>query len=335
MKAVQIAEPGADFEVVEMDVPEPGPREVRIKVQACGICHSDAFVKEGAFPGIDYPRVPGHEVVGLVDAVGEDVDLWTEGQRVGVGWHGGHCFDCKACRDGDFIQCENAKITGIAFDGGYAEYVVVPGEAVAAVPDALDSQEAAPLLCAGITVYNALRNSDARPGDVVAVQGIGGLGHLAVQYAHRMGFRTVALSRGTDKKELALQLGADEYVDTEAEDAAERLTEMGGARVILATAPNSQAITSVIDGLGRDGELLIVAASGEPVEVTPMQLIGGRRSISGWPSGHAADSEDTLDFSALTGVTAMIETFPLEQAAQAYQKMMDSDVRFRAVLVME
>ncbi len=335
MKAVQIAEPGADFEVVEMDVPEPGPNEVRIEVQACGICHSDAFVKEGAFPGIDYPRVPGHEVIGLVDKVGEDVELWSEGQRVGVGWHGGHCFDCEACRDGDFIQCENAKITGIAFDGGYAEYLVAPGEALAAVPDALESQEAAPLLCAGITVYNALRNSDARPGDLVAVQGIGGLGHLAIQYAQRMGFRTVALSRGTDKRELALQLGADDFIDTEAEDAAERLSEMGGARVIVATAPNSQAMTSVLGGLGRNGELLIVAASNEPVEVTPLQLIGGRQSISGWPSGHAADSEDTLDFSALTDVTAMIETFPLADAAEAYRKMMDAEVRFRAVLVME
>jgi 2-desacetyl-2-hydroxyethyl bacteriochlorophyllide A dehydrogenase len=335
MKAVQIAEPGADFEVVEIDVPEPGPREVRIKVQACGICHSDAFVKEGAFPGIDYPRVPGHEVIGTVDKVGDEVELWTEGERVGVGWHGGHCFDCEACRDGDFIQCENAKITGIAFDGGYAEYMVAPGEAIAAVPDALESEEAAPLLCAGITVYNSLRNSGARAGDVVAVQGIGGLGHLAVQYAKRMGFHTVALSRGTDKKELALELGADDFIDTEAEDAAERLSEMGGARVIVATAPSSQAMTSVIGGLGRNGELLIVAASNEPVEVSPMQLIMGRRSISGWPSGHAADSEDTLDFSALTDITAMIETFPLDRAGEAYQKMMDAEVRFRAVLVMD
>lgn len=335
MKAVQIAEPGADFEVVELDVPEAGPGEVRIKVEACGICHSDAFVKEGAFPGIDYPRVPGHEVVGVVDQVGEDVSLWQEGQRVGVGWHGGHCFECDACREGDFILCENAKVTGIAFDGGYAEYMVAPAEAVASVPDKLKSADAAPLLCAGITVFNSLRNTDAKPGDLVAVQGVGGLGHLAIQYANRMGFNTVALSRGTDKKDLALELGADTFIDTEAGDAAEQLQEMGGARVILATAPNSAAISSVAGGLGRDGNLLIVAASGEPVEISPLALIQGRKSVSGWPSGHAADSEDTMDFCALTDITPMIETFSLDEAGDAYQKMMDSEVRFRAVLVMD
>lgn len=335
MKAVQVAEAGADFEVVDMDVPEAGPGQVRVKVEACGICHSDAFVKEGSFPGIDYPRVPGHEVVGVVDQVGEGVDLWQEGQRVGVGWHGGHCFECEACRNGDFILCENAKVTGIAFDGGYAEYMVAPAEAVAAVPDKLKSAEAAPLLCAGITVYNALRNAGAKPGDTVAVQGIGGLGHLAVQYANRMGFRTVALSRGTDKRDLAMELGADVYIDTDAEDCASQLAEMGGADVILATAPNSAAISSVVGGLATDGKLLVVAAAGEPLEINPMALIGGRRSVAGWPSGTAADSEDTMEFSVLTDVTPMIETFPLDQIDEAYDKMMNSDVHFRAVLTVD
>jgi alcohol dehydrogenase/propanol-preferring alcohol dehydrogenase len=332
MKAVQVVEPGAPFEVVEMDVPEPQPGEVRVKVEACGICHSDAFVKEGMMPNIPYPRVPGHEVVGRVDKVGDGVEMWEEGQRVGIGWHGGHCFDCDPCREGDFIQCENAKITGIHFDGGYAEYTVAPSDALAAVPHTLDSVDAAPLLCAGITVFNALRNTDAGPGDLVAVQGIGGLGHLAVQYAKEFGFEVVALSRGTDKKELALKLGADAYIDTEAADPADQLQEMGGARVILATAPNSAAISSVVGGLRRNGNLLVVAASGEPIEVSPLALIQGRRSVSGWPSGSASDSEDTMEFSALRGITPMIETFPLDHAQRAYEKMMESDVRFRAVL---
>ena len=332
MKAVRVPEAGADFEVVEMDIPEPGPGEVRIKVEACGICHSDAFVKEGMMPNIPYPRVPGHEAVGRIDAVGESVDLWQKGQRVGVGWHGGHCHDCDACRRGDFIQCEKGQVTGISFDGGYAEYMVAPESAVASVPDALSSEDAAPLLCAGITVFNALRHTDAQAGDLVAVQGIGGLGHLAIQYGSQMGFRTVALSRGTDKKDLALELGADEYIDTKAQDAAEKLQEMGGARVILATAPNSEAMSSVVKGLGTNGKLLVVAATGEPIEVSPLDLIQGRRSVSGWPSGHAGDSEDTMEFSALRGITPMIETFPLEQASEAYEKMMTSDVHFRAVL---
>lgn len=332
MKAVQVAEPGAPFDVVELDVPEPGPGQVRIEVEACGICHSDAFVKEGTMPNIPYPRVPGHEVVGRVDKVGDGVDLWEEGQRVGVGWHGGHCFDCEPCREGDFIQCENGQITGIHFDGGYAEYTVAPAEALADVPDTLDSVDAAPLLCAGITVFNALRHTDAGPGDLVAIQGVGGLGHLAIQYAKEMGFEVVALSRGTDKRELAFGLGVDAYIDTEADDPADELQDMGGARVILATAPNSAAITSVVKGLGRNGNLLVVAATGEPVEVSPFDLIMNRSSISGWPSGDASDSEDTMEFSALRGITPMIETFPLEKAGEAYDKMMNSDVRFRAVL---
>ncbi|HKJ30296.1 MAG TPA: alcohol dehydrogenase [Balneolales bacterium] len=334
MKAVQISKAGGDFELVERDIPEPYRHEIRIKVEACGICHSDAFVKEGLFPGIEFPRIPGHEVIGRVDKVGADVTQWSEGQRVGVGWHGGHCFECEACRNGDFINCENAKITGISFDGGYAEYMVAPQEAIARIPDELDSAEAAPLLCAGITTYNALRNSEAKAGDLVAVQGIGGLGHLGVQYANKMGFETVALSRGTDKKKLAYDLGARHYIDTDSESAAEELQKMGGAKVILSTAPNSKAITSVLGGLGRDGQLMIVAASGEPVEVSPMMLIGGRKSIKGWPSGHAKDSEDTLNFSALKNTLPMVETYPLEKAAEAYERMITNKARFRVVLTM-
>jgi len=332
MQAARVPSAGADFELVDLPIPEPGPNEVRVKVEACGICHSDAFVKEAAFPGLELPRVPGHEVAGVVDKVGADVTAWTEGQRVGVGWHGGHCFTCDACREGDFINCENAKVTGISFDGGYAEYMCAPQEAVAALPDDLDFDEAAPLLCAGITTYNALRNAGAEPGDLVAVQGIGGLGHLAVQYAVSFGFEVAALSRGTDKHELAMDLGADYYVDTTAVDPAEALQELGGAKVILATAPNSKAISQLTGGLGRDGTLMVVAATGEPIEVSPMSLIMGRRSVKGWPSGTADDSEDTLDFSALTGIAPMIETFPLSKANEAYDRMINNEARFRVVL---
>ena len=333
MQAVRVSEAGGPFEVVDLPVPEPDPGEVRIRVHACGICHSDAFVKDGAFPGIDYPRVPGHEVAGVVDALGDGVSMWQEGDRVGVGWHGGHCFTCDACREGDFVNCENAKITGISFDGGYAEYMVAPAEAVARMPDDLDFAEAAPLLCAGITTYNALRNSDLAPGAHVAVQGIGGLGHLAIQYAKKFGCEVTALSRGTDKKQLAMDLGADHYIDTTDGNPAEALQALGGADVLLATAPNSAAITSVVGGLGRDGQLMVVAATGEPIEVSPMDLIMGRRSVKGWPSGHADDSEDTLDFSALNNVTPMVETVPLSEAADAYARMMNNDARFRVVLL--
>jgi len=332
MQAARVPAAGADFELVDLPVPEPGPNEVRVNVEACGICHSDAFVKEAAFPGLELPRVPGHEVAGVVDQVGTDVTSWTKGQRVGVGWHGGHCFTCDACRAGDFINCANAKVTGISFDGGYAEYMCAPQEAVAALPDDLDFAEAAPLLCAGITTYNALRNAGATPGDLVAVQGIGGLGHLGVQYAATFGFEVAALSRGTDKHELATNLGADHYIDTTADDPAEALQALGGAKVILATAPNSKAISQLAGGLGRDGTLMIVAASGEPVEVSPMTLIMGRRSVQGWPSGTADDSEDTLDFSALTGIAPMIETFPLSEANAAYDRMINNEARFRVVL---
>ncbi|WP_022835780.1 alcohol dehydrogenase [Salisaeta longa] len=332
MKAVQVEEAGGALTVVEKPIPDPGAGEVRVAVRACGICHSDAFVKDGTYPGIQYPRVPGHEVTGVVDAVGDGVTQWSEGQRVGVGWHGGHCFTCDACRAGDFVNCANAKVTGISFDGGYAEYMVAPAEAVAALPDALAFDEAAPLLCAGITTYNALRNADLSPGDLVAVQGIGGLGHLAVQYASMFGMEVAALSRGTDKEELAHELGADHFIDTTAHDPSEALQALGGARVILATAPNSKAISQLTGGVGRDGTLLIVAATGEPIEVSPMALIQGRRSVSGWPSGTPDDSEDTLDFSALTGIAPEIEVYDLEDAADAYDRMINNEARFRVVL---
>ena len=332
MQAMQVSEPGADFELIEREIPSPAENEVLIKVQACGICHSDAFVKDGLMPDIEYPRVPGHEVIGTVEEIGNDVSNWQQGQRIGVGWHGGHCYKCEACRNGDFINCENGQVTGIHFDGGYAEYLTAPESALAAIPESLDSAEAAPLLCAGITTFNALRNSDIGPGDIVAVQGIGGLGHLAIQYANKFGCKVVALSRGTEKKELAMGLGAHRYIDTEASNAAEELQAMGGADIILATAPSSKAITSVVDGLGRNGELVVVAATDNAIEVTPFQLIMGRKSISGWPSGDAKDSEDTLHFSALTDITPKIETFPLEEANEAYERMINNEARFRVVL---
>jgi len=334
MKAVQVSKPGGNFEIVERPIPEPARGQVRIKVEACGICHSDALVKEGHWPGIQYPRVPGHEIAGRIDAVGPDVTLWKRGQRVGVGWHGGHDFTCEACRRGDFLLCQVGKITAISFDGGYAEYMIANAEAVAAIPDDLPADQAAPLLCAGITVYNSLRNSGARGGDLVAVQGIGGLGHLGIQYARQMGFRTVAIGRGGDKGPLARKLGAHEYVDTSAGAPAEALQKLGGARVILATAPDSKAISALVDGLAANGKLVIVGASPEPLTITPLQLIGARRSIQGWPSGTAKDSEDTMQFSALTGVRPMIERYPLEKAADAYQQMISGKARFRVVLTM-
>ena len=334
VKAVQVSKPGGNFEIVERPIPEPARGQVRIKVEACGICHSDALVKEGHWPGIQYPRVPGHEIAGRIDAVGADVTLWKRGQRVGVGWHGGHDFTCEACRRGDFLLCQFGKITAISFDGGYAEYMIANAEAVAAIPDDLPADQAAPLLCAGITVYNSLRNSGARGGDLVAVQGIGGLGHLGIQYARQMGFRTVAIGRGGDKGPLARKLGAHEYVDTSAGAPAEALQKLGGARVILATAPDSKAISALVDGLAANGKLVIVGASPEPLTITPLQLIGARGSIQGWPSGTAKDSEDTMQFSALTGVRPMIERYPLEKAADAYQQMISGKARFRVVLTM-
>jgi D-arabinose 1-dehydrogenase-like Zn-dependent alcohol dehydrogenase len=334
MKAVQISKPGGNFEVVERPIPEPGRGQVRIKVEACGICHSDALVKEGMWPGIQYPRVPGHEIAGRIDKIGPDVTLWKPGQRVGVGWHGGHCFECEPCRRGDFVNCKFEKITAIHFDGGYQEYMVAPAEAVAAMPDDLPADEAAPLLCAGITVYNALRNSGALGGELVAVQGIGGLGHLGIQYARQMGFRTVAIGRGGDKQALARKLGAHEYIDTTAGSPAEALQKLGGAKVILATAPDSKSMSALMDGVGANGKLLIVGAGFEPLTITPLQLIGGRRAIQGWASGTARDSEDTLQYSSLTGVRPMIERYPLEKAADGYQQMITGKARFRVVLTM-
>ncbi len=334
MKAVQISKPGGNFEVVNRPTPEPGRGQVRIKVEACGICHGDILVKEGHWPGLQYPRVPGHEIAGRIDAIGADVTEWKPGQRVGVGWHGGHCFTCDPCRRGDFINCQFAKVTAITFDGGYAEYVVVPADAVALIPDDLPADEAAPLLCAGLTVFNALRNSGARGGDLVAVQGIGGLGHLGIQYARQLGFRTVAIGRGGDKQALARKLGAHEYVDTSAGDPAQALQKMGGAQVVLATAPDSKSISALVNGLATRGTLMVVGASFESLTVAPLQLIPGSKSIRGWASGTARDSQDALEFSAFSGVRPMIERFPLEKAADAYQQMISGKARFRVVLTM-
>ena len=332
MKAIQISAPGADFELVERDVPELGAGEKRVKVKACGVCHSDVFVKEGVWPDIDYPRVPGHEVAGRIDKLGAGVSSWEAGTRVGVGWHGGHCFTCAPCRGGDFVNCENGPITAISRDGGYAEYMTADQHALACIPNDLANAKAAPLLCAGVTTFNSLRNSGARAGELVAIQGIGGLGHLAIQFAQRMGFRTVALSQGPEKENLAKNLGAHDYIDTAAQSPGETLKNMGGARVILATAPNGASMSPLLDGLGVDGQVTVVGADGESLAASPVQLIPGQRGVRGWPSGHAKDSEDTLDFASLSGVRPTIEEFPLERAAAAYDRMMTNEARFRAVL---
>ncbi len=334
MTAVLIGRPGAPFQVVTREVPAPGPNQVRITVQACGICHSDMFVKEGHWPGLEYPRITGHEVAGVIDEVGPGVTAWRKGQRVGVGWDGGHCGKCVPCRRGDFINCQNLRITGFTNDGGYAQYMIASSDALALIPDALSPAEAGPILCAGITTFNSLRHSGALAGDLVAVQGLGGLGHLGIQFASKMGYHTVAIGRGKDKEPLALKLGAVRYLDSDAVTVAEELTRLGGASVILATAPNSKAMSDLIEGLGVGGKLLVVGASADPISVTPIQLIGNRRSIQGWPSGSARDSEDTLNFCALTGIRPMVETFPLEQAAAAYDRMVSGKARFRVVLTM-
>jgi D-arabinose 1-dehydrogenase-like Zn-dependent alcohol dehydrogenase len=334
MKVAQISKPKAGFDIVERDIPQPGAGHVRIKVQACGVCHSDALTKEGLWPGIQYPRVPGHEVAGIVDAVGAGVSSWKKDQRVGVGWHGGHDNTCRECRRGDFINCRNQKIAGISYDGGYQEYMVAPVEALAAIPDSLADAEAAPLLCAGITTYNALRHSGALPGDLVAVQGIGGLGHLGVQFANKFGYRVVAIGRGPTNAARAKKLGASAYIDSQATNAAEELQKLGGAQVILATAPNSKAMSALIDGLAPNGKLLVIGATFDPIEVTPVQLLSGSRTIQGWAAGTPADSEDTLRFAELTGVRPMIETYPLEKADEAYARMMSGKAEFRVVLTM-
>ena len=334
MKAAQISAPHGGFELVERDIPEPGARQVRVKVEACGICHSDVLVKDGLSPGIQYPRVPGHEVAGRIDAVGSDVTQWAEGQRVGVGWHGGHCFVCDPCRRGDFAMCVKRKVTGIDFDGGYAEYMIVGAEAVAAIPEDLPAEEAGPFMCAGVTVYNALRNSGARAGELVAIHGIGGLGHLGVQYARQMGFKTVAVGRGKDKEPLARKLGAHHYIDTDATDGANELQKLGGAQVILATAPSAKAISALVEGLGPSGTLIVPAAPPDPLTVSVMPLISGRLSVAGTYSGSARDSQDTLEFSALASVHPMIEKYPLSRVSEAYEQMHSGKVRFRVVLTM-
>lgn len=334
MKAAQIPRPGADFEIVEREIPKPSAGQVRLKVQACGVCHSDMFTKEGAWPGIQYPRVPGHEVAGIVDELGPGVSGWKLGQRAGVGWHGGHDGTCLQCRRGDFGNCQNLQIAGVSYDGGYQQYMVAPVEALTAIPESLSDVDAAPLLCAGITTYNALRHSGAMPGDVVAVLGVGGLGHLGIQFASKFGYKVAAVGRGSESATLAKKLGASVYIDNKATNAVDELQKLGGAQVILATAPSSKAMSEVIDGLAPNGKLMVVGADMEPINVTPVQLITGSRSLQGWASGTPADAEDTLRFAELTGVRAMIETYPLEKAAEAYARMMSGKAQFRVVLTM-
>jgi D-arabinose 1-dehydrogenase-like Zn-dependent alcohol dehydrogenase len=333
MRVVQVSRPNGPFEIVERQIPEPAAGSVRIRVEACGICHSDSLTKEGGYPGLQYPRIPGHEVAGVIDAVGAGLVGWQPGQRVGVGWNGGYCGHCDPCRRGDFFACVTGQITGITCDGGYAEYMIAPGSAVARMPAGLPSVEAAPLMCAGLTTFNALRNSGARPNDVVAVLGLGGLGHLGVQYAAKMGFHTVGIARGKDKEPLARKLGASVYIDSQAQDPAAELLGLGGAKVILATATSGEAMSAVQGGLAVNGTLLIVGAA-PSMQVSPLQLLGGRRSIKGWYSGLSIDSQDTLSFSVRSGVRSMNETFPLERASDAYDRMMSGKARFRVVLTM-
>jgi D-arabinose 1-dehydrogenase-like Zn-dependent alcohol dehydrogenase len=334
MKAAQVPKPGGDFQIVEREIPKPGAGQVRIKVQACGVCHSDVFTKEGSWPGIEYPRVPGHEIAGLIDEVGAGVSAWKKGQRVGVGWHGGQDNTCRSCRRGDFRNCENLKIPGISYDGGYQQYMLAPVEALVAIPESLSDADAAPLLCAGITTYNALRHSGALPGDLVAVLGIGGLGHLGIQFGNKFGYKVAAIGRGAEDAALAKKLGASVYIDGAATNAAEALKKMGGAQVILATAPSSKAMSELIDGLGTNGKLMVIGATFDPIEVAPVQLITGCRTIQGWVAGTPADSEDTLRFAELSGVRPMIETYPLEKAAEAYARMISGKAQFRVVLTM-
>jgi D-arabinose 1-dehydrogenase-like Zn-dependent alcohol dehydrogenase len=331
-RSMQVAAAGGTFQLVEKEFPEPGPGHVRIRVHACGVCHSDSLTKEGQWPGIEFPRAPGHEIAGVVDAVGPDVPLFKTGQRVGLGWHGGHCNYCPPCRRGDFILCENQPISGINYDGGYADYVIAPANALAFMPDNITDAEAAPLLCAGITTFNALRNSGARTGDTVAILGIGGLGHLAIQYAAKAGYRTIAVARGQDKGPLAKQLGAHIYIDTTSQDPAKELQKIGGANIILSTVTSAKALEWVIDGLAPAGKFILVGAPDGPVVINPFPLLLGRRTVAGWPSGTGMDSEDTLKFSVLTGVKPMIETYPLEKAEEAYARMMSGKARFRVVL---
>jgi len=335
MRVVQVTRPKGPLELVERPIPEPPAGAVRVKVQACGICHSDSFTKEGTWPGVSYPRVPGHEIAGVMDALGAGVSGWERGQAVGIGWHGGHCGYCDSCRRGDFVTCRTAALVpGISYDGGYAEYVIAPAVALARMPEGLSPTEAGPLMCAGITTFNALRHSGAGPGDLVAVLGLGGLGHLGVQFAAKMGFKTVAIARGKDKEPLARKLGAVGYIDNQAQDVSAELTRLGGARVILATVTSGQAMNAALGGLGIDGRLVVLGAADEPLQVPALLLIGGRRSVGGWPSGTSMDSQDTLGFCMLTGVRPMTEVYPLERAAEGYERMMSGKAQFRVVLTM-
>lgn len=332
MKAIQASKIGGELKLVDLDIPKTPAGWVRIKVHASGVCHSDSMMLTGEFPASAYPRIPGHEVAGVIDELGEGVTSWRVGQPVGVGWYGGHCGVCVACRRGSFINCRVGKVTGFSHDGGYAEYMVTPAQALALIPDGISFEDAGPLMCAGVTTYNALRHSGARPGDLVGIQAIGGLGHLAVQFASRAGYRTVAISRGKDSEALARQLGAHAYLDSQAVDVAAELQKMGGAKVILTTVPSGKAMSSMIDGLGDEGRLIVVGVGGDPIEVGPVQLIMRQKAIQGWSSGIASDSEDTMNFAALTGVKPMIETYPLEQAPEAYARMMSGKATFRVVL---
>jgi D-arabinose 1-dehydrogenase-like Zn-dependent alcohol dehydrogenase len=334
MKVAQVPKAGADFEIVERDIPQPGPGQVRVKVQACGVCHSDMLVKVGAWPGLAYPRVPGHEIAGVIDEIGAGVTTWTKGQRIGIGWHGGQDGTCLACRRGDFANCAALKITGFHYDGGYGEYMVAPIEALAAMPESLDAAEAGPLLCAGVTTFNSLRHSGAMPSDLVAVQGIGGLGHLGVQFAQKFGYRVAAVGRGPENGVLAKKLGASVYIDSAGSDPAAELQKLGGARVILATAPSAKSMSALINGLGNNGRLMVVGAAADSIEVTPIQLIVGMKSIQGWASGIPTDSEDTLRFCENTGVRPMIEKYPLAKVNEAYNRMMSGHAQFRVVLTM-
>jgi D-arabinose 1-dehydrogenase-like Zn-dependent alcohol dehydrogenase len=334
MRAVQVTAAKGPFQVVEREVPQPAARQVRVRIEACGLCHSDVLTKEGMWPGLQFPRVPGHEIAGVIDAVGSEVPEWKAGDRVGVGWFGGNDGHCQSCRRGDFITCQNLQIPGISYDGGYADYVLVPFGALARIPATLTAAEAAPLMCAGVTTFNSLRNAGARPGDVVAILGIGGLGHLGVQFAAKMGFHTVAIARGRDKESLAKKLGAHVYIDSNSEDVGAALRKLGGARVVLATVTSNDAMVATLPGLGVDGELIVLGAGFDAAKVNLTQLIFERHVIKGWPSGTAIDSQDTMAFAALTGVRPMIETVPIDRAADGYARMMSGDARFRMVLTM-
>lgn len=333
MRAIEVKAPSADFELVYREIPTPCKNQIRIKVEACGVCHGESRIKNGILTKpTDYPRISGHEVVGIIDEIGEGVVSFNIGDKVGVGWFGGYCLKCEACKKGDFQNCQDKLITGLSIDGGYAEYMIANIEAVVKIPDELSPLDAAPLLCAGRTTFSALTESVAKPGDIVAIQGIGGLGHLGIQFAKKLGFKVIALSRGENKKELSLKLGASLYIDTEKGDATKKLQELGGAKVILITAPNSKAASDLIPGLSFGGQMVIVAAPNESMSVHPGMLFRRNLSIKGWVGGNLPD---TLNFSVITNIIPMIEVFPLEEASKAYKKMIDSKVKFRCVLKMD